>query len=302
MIKKTLAVVIGIIALAISANAQTVTKSQEYSAFNTIDASNNYNISIRPSELGNYVVEQTVDAVLENYIKAYVKNNTLFIDFDEKGYGKDKEAKAMYKGKNAPKPVLNIVIKAPTFQTLKIRDNIVVDAMGTTLNSSEFNLEASGSTKINNFSVETGNCKLTVGKNAVVNLNAKASDLQIKADKNAVLNLNVETKGLDIKAEDSSVLTIAGGAASVKIDMENSSNLAISGKASSLDFYSEDKAEIDASKFPVDDATIKMKNSSKLQLNVSSKLSIEMDGASLVFAGNPDVKIVNLVKATVSRQ
>ena len=302
MIKKTLATIIGIVALTIVASAQTVTKFQEYAAFNTIDAEYNYNISIRPSEEGNYVVEQTIDAILENYIKAYVKNNTLFISFDEKGYNKDKEAKAAYKGKNAPKPVLNIIVKAPTFQTLKIRDNVVVDALGTTLNSNSFTLEAADNTKINNFSVETGDCKVTVGKNAIVNLNAKAGDLKIKADKNAVLNLNFETKGLDIETGNSAVLTLSGGATSSKIKVEDSSKLTISGNASSMEFTGEDKADVDASKFPVKDATVKMKNSCKLAANVSSDLSIEMDGASLVFSGNPDIKIVNLVKATIGRQ
>ena len=302
MSKKTLATIIGIIAFAIAANAQTVTKFQEYSAFNTIDANHSFNISLRPSEEGNYVVEQTIDSILENYIKVYVKNNTLFIDFDDKGYGKDKEAKAVYKGKNAPKPVLNIVIKAPTYQTLKLRDDVVLDAMGTTLNTNEFTLEAGGNTKINNFSVETGNCKLVVTKNAVVNINVKTGDLQIKTDKNAAVNLNADAKNLDLDAEDNVVINYTGGATTATVDVKNSAKIVFSGNANNLEFNGMDRADVDASKFPVKDATIKMKGSCKLSANVSSDLSMEMDGANLVFSGNPDIKIVSLVKATVTHQ
>ena len=66
MIKRILVVLIGICAYAIAAQAQTITKSQEYSAFSTIEVGDTFNVSFKPSETGNYMAEWTVDTALEN--------------------------------------------------------------------------------------------------------------------------------------------------------------------------------------------------------------------------------------------
>lgn len=302
MIKKFFATIIGITALAMTLQAQTITKSQEYSAFNTIEVGDSFNVSFKPSESGNYMAEWTIDTVLENYVAVYVKNKTLYVDLDERAMNKDKEVKALYKGRNAAKPVLNVIIKVPAFQTLKITDDAVVDAMGTNFENNDFNLEATGNAKVNNLTVNAKKGSIKMQKSAVVTMNLTANDLEIELKNNAALNLNQDSKNLKIQAEQNAVLTLTGGSNAVEIECKNASKTNLSGSATSINLIAKDRAEVDATRFPVKDLAVNMKNNSKFNGNVSSNLSLEMDGASLTFSGNPDIKIISLSKATVAHQ
>lgn len=302
MIKRILVVLIGICAYAIAAQAQTITKSQEYSAFSTIEVGDTFNVSFKPSETGNYMAEWTVDTALENYVVVYVKNKTLYVDLDEREMNKNKEVRALYKGRNAPKPVLNVTIKVPTFQSLKLSENAVVDAMGTNFENNDFSLEVSGNAKVNNLTVNAKDAKVKVSKNGAVTMNLNANDLEISLENSANLNLNQDSRNLKIKAEDSATLTLTGGSNAVVMETKNSAKLNLSGSASSIDLTSQDRSEVDATRFPVKDVTLKMKNSSKFMASVNANLSLDMDGATFEFSGNPDIKIVNLNKATVSHK
>ncbi|MBR1872134.1 MAG: DUF2807 domain-containing protein [Bacteroidales bacterium] len=300
--KKVLIAIFGILAMAVAANAQTITKSQEYSAFNTIEIGDSFNVTFRPSATGAYSAEWTVDSMIEDFIEIYVKNKTLYVNLNEKDMNKNKEIKAYYKGKNAPKPVLNVVIKVPTFQKMVLSENAVVDAMGTNFENNDFTLEVAGSAKVNNLTVNAQKGKIVLEKNANVNMNINANDLEVEMENNAVLNLNQETKNLSIKAEDSANITLIGGSNVVTVNLKNAPKLNLSGSATTIDMTCQDRAETDASRFPVKDVTLKMKGNSKFTANVSANLSLEMDGATFTFSGNPAIKIVSLNKATVLTQ
>ena len=299
MIKRVIETVIAIAALSIAASAQTITKSQDYSAFTTIEVGDSFNVSFRPSLEGNYMAEWTIDSILEEYVEVYVKNRTLFVNLDERAMNKDKEVKNAYKGKDAKKPVLNVIIKVPTFITLKLSENAVVDAMGTNFENNEFNLEVAGNAKVNNLSVTAKTATVKLQKNANVTMNLEANDLTVNMESNSALSLNQKTMNLNINTEDNANLTLTGSANSVVLGMRNSSKLNFSGSASALEVNSQERSELEATRFPVKDLTVKMKGNSKVYSSVTNNLTLEMDGATLEFSGNPEIKITNLNKATI---
>ena len=302
MIKRAIATVIAMVAMATAAYSQTITKSQEYSPFTTIEVGDSFNVSFRPSYEGNYLAEWTIDNILENYVTVYVKNKTLFVDLDERAMNKDKEVKNAYKGKDAPSPVLNVIIKVPTFVKLKISDNAVVDAMGTNFENNEFELEVAGNGKVNNLTVKSREAKVSLSKNANVTMNLDANDIKIELEDNTSLSLNQNSSNLAIATEDNAALTLTGSANSTKIESKNSSKLNLSGSSSMLDVKSQDRCEIEATRFPVKDLSVNIKGNSKVFSAVNNNLSIEMDGGNLEFSGNPAIKITTLKKATVTHK
>ena len=136
--------------------AQVRTIEHDYSAFDGINASNKFKVTVVFSE--NY------SAALESYVQCYVKGGQLYIGLDEKNIPKD--LKKAYKGKNASEPTLNAVVNMPVLNSLTLSDEAAF--MNTsTINSDNFTLTLNDETSITNLSI-------LAGKSATLNVNKKA--------------------------------------------------------------------------------------------------------------------------------
>ncbi|MBQ9185591.1 MAG: DUF2807 domain-containing protein [Bacteroidales bacterium] len=280
----------------IGAKAQTVTKSNEFSAFTGIEASDNFDIVIKE---GAPRVEWIVDQMVEGLVQIYQKGSTLVFTFDRKSM--TKEQKKYYKGKNAPVMVLKATVYIQNLESLSLKDNVKVDASGANFNATSFALSMDDETLVNSLNLSTNNATIeTIGK-ANVNLNLNAKKVLLKSAKKSVLKATVENcDDLNIKADGSANVTVSGNAGVINVQNSGSAKVAITnGSCPLLGLSSKNSAELDVTAYTLEKADVAM-TGGKAFLNVTNILKLDLKSSLVSFMSDPAIEIVKIEKASVT--
>lgn len=281
----------------VTAKGQTVSKTADFSSFNAIEATEDFEITLKHAATSR--VDWTVDNGLEDYVETYVKNKTLYLSFNKKAL--TKEIKKRYKGKDAPKPVLKVTVQIPTIEVIKLKDNVVLDASGQSFSFGEFSLSASGKSRVNNLKIKAGKTiTLNVSGNARVNANVTCENLIANLDKDGVLDLTQHATKLNLVTDGSSSVNISGNAGKIAIENTGKSKLNfLSGKANSLTTLSSGSSVVNALDFPISVASLVM-NGSSIHIKAEKTLKLEIEGEAVVeFAGKPALDVVSVVESSV---
>lgn len=284
-------------ACGLAANGQTISKTADFSSFNAIEASEDFEISLKHAASSR--VDWTVDEGLEDYVETYVKNKTLYLSFNKKAL--TKEIKKKYKGKDAPKPVLKVAIQVPSIEVIKLSDNVVLDASGQEFRFGEFSLSASGKSRVNNLKIKSGKIiTLNVSGNARVNANVTCDNLTANLYKDGILDLSQNAAKLNLVTDGSSTVNVSGNAGKISIENGGKSKLNfLSGKANSLSTSSSGSSVVNALDYPVSVANLVMSGST-IHLKAEKTLKLELDDEAVVeFAGKPALDVVSIIESSV---
>ena len=299
---KVLTVVTLFVAAAVTSFAQTRTVEHEYSEFDAVSISNGFKVTFSSGNGASaYSTKVTVDDALEGYVQCYVKARTLYIGLDEKSIPKD--LKKTYKGKNAPDPVLTAIVYVPTINSITLNDDSSF-ASSETLNSGDFKLDLSDNASISNLKVVASKASISVRKKAKLSsINIKADDIAVKGDDDGGVTLEYASKSLSVDNAGSANLILNGETGNASVATAGGAQMSLSGKASSLKVTGKgNSSKVDASSFAVDDAMLSF-SGADVMVNASKSLELELGkGASVNYAGDPDIKIVSIQNATVSRK
>lgn len=296
MMKKMITL-LTVMALSLTALAQTTTKSNDLVAFENIEINNDFEVIFHQADF--YRVDWTIDTILKDVVSVYVSGKTLYVNFNKKGMSS--ELKKAYKGRNAPTPILKVSIYAPSFNTLTMTENAVFDAMGNKMTTGVFTLNLSDKARVSNFTVEANQATLVLEKDSQAALTLDARKIDIKASKSAVLDLMQTSEGMNITASGSAAVTISGRSEKITTSTQNSSKVAISGTAESLKHDGKGNSEVDMVNVPLKRAEVTM-NSGKINLSVSDQMNIDLKGgASVYYNGSPSFDTINIVSSTLTR-
>ena len=300
----------------VALHAQTTTLEREFSEFSGIEAANNFDISIVK---GPYGVQLTVDQLIADCVVSYVKGKVLFLDLDEKAI--PKETKKIYKGKNVPPPVLRAVVYLPEgyIESIKLKDSATLSATSE-MNSNKFDVDLAGTSSIKALTVATGTAEISLSKKAtaVLTVNAEknlrvnaegassikltqtSSELSVKSANSSVSIISGNTGDLDITSAGSSQVQLTSELKKADIDAANSSKVTLTGKVEKLQARGSNSSVIDASGMPAQTAIAQISNG-EMTVNVSDEIKVELvSGASLYYSGDPDFKIVKIIKSTLA--
>lgn len=297
MVKKNLCILFMAAAMAFGVNASAQTKDIEnsFSAFNSIEASNDFEVTLVFDE--NYSSIMTVDEQLADYVKAYVKGKTLFIELDEKSV--PKETKKAYSAKGAQPPVLRAVVHLPEISAITIADNVVLSSTEP-INSDKFTLSVAGNAQVKLLNVNSRNATLNASKKTSVNMTVSSDDITVNTDNQANFKLSYDCKTLTLTPSGSSILSLSGEAHKIDVKSEGSSKTTLTGAADEISFTGKGSSEVDATALKVDDAVVNLSNSSTVKENAGKSLKIELTGNSnLFFGGKPAIDIVSIKSSTV---
>lgn len=270
---------------------------RDFSAFDVIIASSNFSITMNQDE--NYGVKLTVDDALQDYVQCYVRGNTLYLDLNEKSL--PKEVRKLYRGKSAPDPVLNAVVYLPVLSALSLTDEATFTALDP-IESDHFEVTLSGSAVARNLSVDAATVTIVCDKRSNLDLDVICDELNLKASGNAKVNLDLDTKKLIADNSGSASLILNGDADDVEIIAANSSALTLGGTGFSLIVNGSGTfSKVDASKFHVLTASIAASGTS-VNISVDDELELDLSkGATVLYAGEPQVKIVRIENSSVLR-
>lgn len=297
MIKKTIIAAVALLVCAFSLSAQNATIEQEYTQFTAVEVANNFEVTLVNST--TYSTKIVVDQLIKDYVQAYVKGNTLYLDVDTKSY--PPEVKKMMKGKNAYVPSLKVEIRFPLINKLTVKDKVSVMCEGN-LKSDVFQLIAEDNAQVKSLTIDTQDMKVNASNKAYVRGDIYANEMTIDASNNADINFAMDCQVLNLGSAGSSNTTINGKMTQSKIKSQNSSVVTLTGAGAKLVIDGSGSSSIYTDGIVVKDAEITLGNSSVCEVNAKDNLKVDLQGSSnLVFNGSPSVDVVRIINSTMTR-
>lgn len=297
MLKRIL-ILTAALAMAFAAAAQTTTKSEDLVAFDSIEISNDFEVTFHQADF--YRVDWTYDTILNDVVGVSVSGKTLHISLNKKGMSS--ELKKTYRGRNAPKPILKATVYAPSFSNLTLSENAVFNAADNRIETDVFQLSVTDKAQVSRLSVGADRAVITTDKDGKAALTLAAGQIDIRTARSSALDLKQTSGTLNISAANTSVVTVSGDTEAMATTTQNSSKVTVSGTASTLRHDGKGSSEVDVLNAPVQSAEVTMANSGKLYLSVSDTLRVDLKGGSSVyFSGEPQISVVNIVSSTLTR-
>lgn len=297
MLKRIL-ILTAALAMAFAAAAQTTTKSEDLVAFDSIEISNDFEVTFHQADF--YRVDWTYDTILNDVVGVSVSGKTLHISLNKKGMSS--ELKKTYRGRNAPKPILKATVYAPSFSNLTLSENAVFNAADNRIETDVFQLSVTDKAQVSRLSVGADRAVITMDKDGKAALTLAAGQIDIRTARSSALDLRQTSGTLNISAANTSVVTVSGDTEAMATTTQNSSKVTVSGTASTLRHDGKGSSEVDVLNAPVQSAEVTMANSGKLYLSVSDTLRVDLKGGSSVyFSGEPQISVVNIVSSTLTR-
>lgn len=317
MIVRTLGIIISAAALLFAAqevHAQAKEEIHELSSFNSLDIQDDFEVTVTK---GNYSVKLTVDAVLAEYVKSYVKGHTLYLFLDEKAVPKD--IKKLYKGRNGMTAIMRATVYTPELESVVMSDQAAL-TVPDEYAAGSFQLSMTDKSVVRALSVNCTTANISMKKSSQATMTITAvTDVVVSTENSAKLQLSSSSKDLSLSASGSSEQNVSSDAGTLTATTEGSSSsvvsvntgkvyvssagsskLQLNGTASTLTAKGTRSCNIDALNLPVEEAEVTM-NSGSITLTPSKLLTVDLSGGSSVyFNGSPEFKISQIIKSTLA--
>lgn len=281
------------------ADAQISKNKVEVEPFTAVKAANDFKIRIVKSD--SYMVESTVNEALKDYVQIAVNDGVLNIYFEDKKVSP--EAMKQFRGRNAPSPVFDVLVSCPA----QIKD-----------------VSLQGNTVLLDFSevADTNSVRFTIAENAKVeSANVKSSLVSINTSRRGSCNMNVVADKLSIDSKGSASHVIKQEVNDCEVNLGSNISLQLNGKSETLGFTSSGtckailngesgfarfklsgSSNINAINLNTKEANVEMNSICILSVNASDWVFINIsNGASLTFAGEPQIHINSVRNASVLR-
>lgn len=286
-------VALGVAATTASAQLKEIVREH---SFENIDVCENFEVTLVPADYYKEVI--TIDEPFYDYVQCYAKEGTLYIALAKV----PKQVTKLYKGKNAPKPTFNVVISAPSFKSITLKDNAVLTATEV-FEGESMSLNLSGKSQIKALSLQGSSVTANVSKNAMLNLTADADDIKLSSAGSSSSKVNFSCDRLNLNGKNSSTISAVGETYETTVSTENSCKVVVSGESTnSLKVKSANSSNIDASALSTSTADVNLSNSSTVSVSSKDRLKMELNGGTLYFGGEPIIEIVGIKSATVQKR
>ena len=266
------------IALSVVAFAQTPQMQEEKSypvtGFESVTVGSHFEATLQE---GRCNVKVNADKALLPYVQVYVREGVLYIDLDEKSIPSD--VKKIYRGKNAPVPVVSAIVTLPSPKAITARENALLKSNGTVqADSIQVNIEDKAD--VRHFKLEAAKATVTLTKSAQADFSLVSPDATLICEGGS--RCEVAFKGTLLKA-----------------DLNGTSRCAVTGEAESFSFQSKRFAKLDALQLNAPRIKADMKGASEACIQADGSLSVHLTGGSeLYYAGFPTIQVDEIIHST----
>ena len=278
-----------------AANSQTITKSEEFSKFNSIKANESFNILLRDST--DYVVKWTVNKNLSDYVEVYVTGKVLHIEYNKKALSK--ELKNQYKGKYAPKQTFDITIYAPTVSEISLTDKVIMRYYGKGIATENFILNLTGNSRLDFINVISESANINLSKGSSATLKLKSEDIVASTSNSSSLIMDQIADKMTVTSNGSSRIEADGTMEEVNTNSQGSSNIVLKGNTKKIDIQSTGFSKQDLSELEAKKAHTHINGSSNVIVNASEVLSVEIRNAKLHFMNDSVIEVVSINNGTL---
>jgi hypothetical protein len=295
--KKSIFAALAAILVSVSAFAQPlVVQDKDFEKFTKISVEDNFVIKFIKS--ARYSVTLKTDERIAAHVQAYVKNGTLYLILDEKGYSP--ELKKQLRQKGAAAPVLEAEVYMPTVNSIVLKEKAVVTTCDN-FETETFTMTVTDHALVSHFDVTCSTGELNVSKNAqVTGTVSVTSKMYLNASNSAQVSLTQNGGNAFVSQANSAYIDFKATLNTVEVESSGGSESHVSGIASLLKVTGSGLSRVDAELLESKDGDVVLSGSSKCHVNVTDHLKVNLAGGSmLTFKRNPVFEIDRVVNSTL---
>lgn len=298
--KKVILSIAAVIAAALTMNAQVKQYSFDLTPFNSIEVSNDFEVSVVNGDV--YSALLSVDEPYRDYVTCGVNGSVLKVSLDEKKV--PSEVKKLYKGKGAVPPTFRVTVTMPDrLQAVKLSGKAVFFEARDVMSHDDVTITLTDNAVVKTMDLEARDVFVNVEKKAYANLAITCDKLSVNAAGSSTVTINQKVKTTDCKVQGASNVTISGSTEALGFNIKgNNAKATLSGQAVNAEYNIGGSANVNASALECDNAVVKMNSICTLNQAASKNLSVDLSGgATLIFSGDPIVRVENIKASTMTR-
>lgn len=295
--KKTFTLMLALVLAGITAFAQPLlVQDKDFEKFYTLNVESDFIVKLVKSDA--FAVKLTTDERIAAHVQAFVKNGTLYLILDEKGY--TPELKKQLRQKGAADPVLQAEVYMPTLNSLIMNGKSQLVHCDSFYNEN-FTATISGNAVAAQLNVGCSTAELNVSKSAKLTASlAVESKVYLNASNSATISLTQNGGNAFLKLGGSSLVDMRAEAQSVEVEASSSAESHVSGVASMLKVTAVGLSRTDAELLETKDGDVTLSGSAKCHVNVTDNLKVNLTGGSmLTFKRKPSIEVDRIVNSTL---
>lgn len=237
------------------------------------------------------------DVRISEYVQAYVKGGTLYLELDEKKFPKD--LKKALKQKGAATPILEADIYLPSVNSVLLKENVTL-SIPEGFTSNNLYIELTDNSEITQIHIDCSVADIEVAKNAKLSGTVNvASRLNLKATNSSNVSLTQNGGNTFLDHSHAAHVDLRATVNTMEVESSGGSESHISGTASLLKVAGTGSSRIDAELLESLDGEV-MLTGAKCHVNVLEDLKVTLaGGAMLTFKRKPVFEIVRILNSTL---
>ena len=295
--KKLILAVVTALLFGASAFAQPLlVQEKNYEKFDKISVDDNF--VLRFIKAGTYAVTLKTDERIAAHVQAYVKNSTLYLVLDEKGFSSDLKKELRKKG--AAAPVLEADIYMPSVNAVVMKGKSVL-ASCDRFETETFTMTLTDNALVSYVDIACSTGEINVSKNAqVTGTAAVTSKMYLNISNSAQASFTQNGGNAFVSQSNSAYIDYKANLNMIEIEATGGSESHISGTSSHLKVTGAGLSRVDAELLESKDGDVFLNGSTKCHVNVTDHLKVNLTGGSmLTFKRNPSFEIDRIVNSTL---
>lgn len=295
--KKLILAVMTALLFGASAFAQPLlVQEKNYEKFDKISVEDNF--VLRFIKAGTYAVTLKTDERIAAHVQAYVKNGTLYLVLDEKGFSSDLKKELRKKG--AAAPVLEADIYMPSVNAVVLKGKSVL-ASCDRFETETFTMTVTDNALVSYVDIACSTGEINVSKNGqVTGTAAVTSKMYLNISNSAQASFTQNGGNAFVSQSNSAYIDYKANLNMIEIEATGGSESHISGTSSHLKVTGAGLSRVDAELLESKDGDVFLNGSTKCHVNVTDHLKVNLTGGSmLTFKRNPSFEIDRIVNSTL---
>lgn len=295
--KKLIFMIAAMLLMGANAFAQPLlVQDKDFEKFLSLNVESDFIVKLVKSD--SYAVKLTTDERIAAHVQAFVKNGTLYLILDEKGY--TPELKKQLRQKGAAAPVLQAEVYMPTLNSLIMNGKSQLVHCDSFYNEN-FTATLSGNAVAAQLNLGCSTAELNVSKGAKVTAAlAVESKVYLNTSNSATVSLTQNGGNAFLKLGGSSLVDMRAEAQSVEVEASSSAESHVSGVASMLKVTAVGLSRTDTELLETKDGDVTLSGSAKCHVNVTDNLKVNLTGGSmLTFKRKPSIEVDRIVNSTL---
>lgn len=282
-----------------AAHAQIARYKLAVEPFTAIKASNDFKVKM--SKSNDYTVEVTVNEVLKEFVQVAVTEGVLHVYFEDKKV--TAEIMKPFRGRNSPAPIFDVVVTCPAvIRDVSLEDNASLLDFANVADPEEIRLSVVENAKITSADIESKSASVSTARRGACELKVKAENFKLDAKGSSSISIEQDVKDSEINIGTNISLQLKGKAETMNFNSSGTCKAILNGEADYARFNIVGSSNINALNMKSKEANVEMNSICMLSVTASDWIFINIsNGASLTFAGEPQIHINNVRNASVLR-